>query len=242
MLIPIGSWCRTAYQVNEFKKNNGIKPISFPFDWTITPFSSLEIIFNKQFSPNQALDKNHIRRSKFGSLVDDYTTLIHHHDFLAPKLKELEDISGVDAKGLPFELYNTDLLAKASGRLTHTYHQFELLKDKNEKLFFVRWQKQGHPDNQLPEAFENESISTLSSILRSYLGHDNFSVLIIKSQIIDGELPVDVIPEYIREKSGVSSTIIERRGFNGDGTNNFKGDTKVWNTILSKFLMDEESR
>ena len=55
MLIPIGSWCRIAYQVNQFLKANGIKPTSFPYDWTITPFAALKITLDGKINLSDVL-------------------------------------------------------------------------------------------------------------------------------------------------------------------------------------------
>jgi len=41
MLVPIGGWCRTAYQVIEFLKTKSIQPCAYPFDWTVTSFIAL---------------------------------------------------------------------------------------------------------------------------------------------------------------------------------------------------------
>ena len=52
-LIPIGSWCRTSFQINRFRQEHGAKSISYPFDWTITPLHALEKIFSPSFDVNQ---------------------------------------------------------------------------------------------------------------------------------------------------------------------------------------------
>ncbi|NDV91696.1 hypothetical protein GTH32_10925 [Alteromonas sp. 345S023] len=239
-LIPLGAWCRTAYQVNEFKKNNDIETTSFPYDWTITPFSALKSTLNSEFDPYSILRYDVVERSELGSLVDTRTKIIHHHDFPATKLKLLEEIAGVNDKGLPFELYKTDLLDNAKSRFCHTYKNLEFLKKEQKRLLFVRWQRSGHPDRQLPNAFENESILSLSTIIKGFLRHDNFSILVVKSKTIIGDLPENIITEYNREEFGVTATIIERKGFNGDGTNSFKGDEVSWRALLTRFVIEEE--
>ena len=239
-LIPLGAWCRTAYQVNAFKKSNDIKTASFPYDWTITPFKALESTLNNEFEPFSILRYDNVERSRFGSLVDTKTNIIHHHDFPAAKLKLLEETAGINDKGLPLELYKTDLLDNAKSRFCHTYKNLTLLKKEQKRLLFVRWQRSGHPDRQLPTAFENENILSLSTIIEGFLGHDNFSILIVKSKTITEDLPEITITEYNREERGVTPTIIERKGFNGDGTNSFKGDEVSWRALLTKFVTEEE--
>ncbi len=239
MLIPIGSWCRTAYQVNEFIKARGGDATSFPFDWTITPYSSLKIIFDGKFNPSDVLNIENLELNKVGSITDNGTQLIHHHDFPPAKMKELGQKGGFDERGIPNLLYASGLIDKASGRFDHTYRHMESLKNSSNKLSFVRWCRLGHPDQQFPHVFEGESIANLTDIISSYLSHDNFSILTVKTQLTDGLLPEEVITEYERNEYGVSSTIVERKGFDGDGTNNFKGDTVVWHRLLNKFVEDE---
>jgi hypothetical protein len=137
MIIPIGSWCRTAYQVNEFLKANGIKSTSFPYDWTITPFFSLKFTLSNRFHPSSILEIENIQRNQFGSITDNNTQLIHHHDFPPQKMKEIEEISELDINGIPKVLYSTDLIAKAKERFAQAYKHLEASKHGG-KVLFVR--------------------------------------------------------------------------------------------------------
>jgi hypothetical protein len=239
MLIPIGSWCRTAYQVNEFLKSHGVMPTSFPYDWTITSFAALKLTLDARFTPSSALELDNLEINQFGSITDMRTQLIHHHDFAPPTLHELKQMGESNSNGIPKALWDTDLIDKAIGRFCHTYLHLEALKNSSRKISFVRWHRLGHPDHQLPQAFEGESIANIAQVITNFLMHDNFSILTVKSQYINGELPEETIAKYERSEYGVSSTIIERKGFNGDGTKSFKGDTVVWHKLLNKFVEDE---
>jgi len=236
MLIPIGSWCRAAYQTNEFVKARGAKPSSFPYDWTITPFAALKITLDINFNPAEILRVGNLSISKFGSVTDESTQLIHHHDFTPHQMEKLKKISTPDDKGIPCALYDSDLIDKAVNRFSHTYQHLEALKDCDQKLSFVRWNRYGHPDPQIPHVFEGESITSLSELIGNFLSHGNFSLLTVTTKYISGELPRDPIAKYDQSNHGISSTILERKGFNGDGTNNFRGDTVAWNKLLSRFV------
>ena len=52
------------------------------------------------------------------------------------------------------------------------------------------------------------------------------------------EYPRNIIKKYSADKYGAYAVISERKGFDGDGTNNFRGDTKSWNLLLAKFVSD----
>ncbi|MDV6344306.1 DUF1796 family putative cysteine peptidase [Nitrosomonas sp. Is37] len=239
MLIPIGSWCRTAYQVRVFLEKNDIKSSSYPFDWTITPFSALQNTLKKGFTPDQVLQHEDLALSKFGSIADRKTNLIHHHDFPP---KTISSYGNGKLRKIPSELFASDLIEKAQGRFIHTYENLLKLRNCNGKIGFVRWHRTGHPDPKLPDAFEGENLATLTALLSNFLEHDNFSILLIKTVIVQNELSEnDIIVSYLPDSlgGGVSAIIKERKGFDGDGTNNFKGDTVSWHHILTQYINEE---
>lgn len=227
MIVPLGRSCKTAYQVSTFLKTHGINGASFPYDWTITPFAALEATLDQAFDPSTALQS--LERSRFGSITDSDTRLIHHHDFDPPSMQALE--VKTDAGGVPKALYTTDLITRAQGRFMHTFAHVASLKQHAGKILFVRW----HPD-------DGETIDDLGHVLHGFLSHDNFAILQIRSTIIEKALPGTVITDYRRSRFGVEASIIERKGFDGDGTENFKGDTVVWRTLLQKFVDEEGYR
>jgi len=239
MLIPIGSWCRCAYQVNEFIKSKGGEPISYPFDWTITPFASLQITFSKSFNTNNVLANENLLLSPFGSLTDISTKLIHHHDFDPQDILRMKGIKGVNENGVPLAIFDRDLIMKAKGRLIHTYNNLEKLKNNEKKIGFIRWIRTGQADPTLPNAFEGETLNSLSDVFSNFLGHDNFSILQIRTEIIKDDTLRNSIISYKNEEFGVSAVIAERRGFNGDGTTNFRGEVESWNRVLNKFIIEE---
>lgn len=239
MLIPIGSWCRTAYQVKQFLFDKNVKNYSYPYDWTITPFSALKRTLNIEFLPEHALMPNSLSISKFGSIIDEKTSIIHHHDLHPKMVLELSENGEVNAKGVPIQLFRTNLMSNVQGRFRHTYQNLLRLRNFEKKLGFIRWNRLGHPDSQLPEAFQEENLESLSEIICKFLGHENFSILQVVSDIKDSDFKdVDIIKEYSACEYGAYAVIRERKGFDGDGTNNFKGDTKSWNLVLSMFVSD----
>ncbi len=169
MLIPIGSWCRVAYQVNEFKKRLRVKPVAYPYDWTITPFSALKITLDKDFISENVLHQDNLVLSKFGSILDNYSQLIHLYDFNPQKLKELRKSGGFNENNIPVRLFKSELVDKAQARFRNAYNNLQSLKNNEKKLAFVRWNRFGHPDPHLPYAFKGESNSAIAEILSGYL-------------------------------------------------------------------------
>lgn len=240
MLVPIGSWCRTAYQVREFLKSSGVKSCAYPYDWTITPFYALKSTMINGFDRETALQFDALALNQFGSLEDAATRLIHHHDFAPHKLSSLDPGGGVNQRGVPLALVDSDLLIKAKGRFQYAYANLAGLRDGKTKIGFVRWMRHGHPDRKIPDAFDGENLTSLSELISNFLGHEDFSILLAKSVIVQGALPEnDIIVSYERNEMGVSAIIKERKGFDGDGSNSFKGDTVSWRKLLARYATDE---
>ncbi|WP_300319062.1 hypothetical protein [Idiomarina sp.] len=240
-IVPIGAWCRTAFQVNEFKESNGIAPKAYPFDWTITPFLALEKSLIPFFNPGNVLQRASI--NKFGSVTCEDTHILFHHALSNNVVRK--ELSEPKEGKLSGDFLQSEAVSNAIGRFMHTYNNFSLLRaaGDSERVLFVRWQRSGHPDKGLPEAFKNETLTSLNEILRTFLGHENFSVLIIRSKTIASqELPDNPVLSYERSKHGVEATIAERKGYDGDGTNNFRGDTIPWQCVLTKFFSEESQR
>ncbi|XLP06765.1 hypothetical protein ACI7YQ_16800 [Alteromonas marina] len=228
IIIPIGSWCRTAYQVNTFKASSKFVKVSYPFDWTITPFSALRSTLSPTFDIGKVLLSKSVEISKFGSVRDLYSDIIFHHDLEGKYVEEHKlDVSILEQT---FEQHN--IVRDTVGRLAHTMGNFKKLKEQSN-LLFVRWQREGHPDSQLPNAFSGESIATITDILSNYLEHNLFKVLVVKSKIVDGDY--EGAPYEIEtHRLGANAIAFERRGFNGDGTNDFRGDERAWQPLLNE--------
>jgi hypothetical protein len=241
MLVPIGSWCRTAYQVRDFLKKSGVRHYSYPYDWTITPFSALKNTLQKQFKPEKALQHENLALSKFGSIVDTGTHLIHHHDFFSHTISELGKSGEINNMGVPLQLFESDLIPKARGRFQHTYKNLEMLKVYNQKIGFIRWLQKGHPHPTLPDAFVGESLLTIANMLSNFLEHDRYSILWVKSIVVDGDLAEsDIIASYEIERFGISATIRERAGFDGDGNKkDARGDSRSWHKLIMQYVKDE---
>jgi hypothetical protein len=242
MLIPIGSWCRTAYQVREFKstKNNATSE-SFPFDWTITSFAALRIILSPEFNPSKTLEFKNLSVNKLGSLSDSYSNLIFHHD-LSPALLAKYQSSAENLIDISPELIYSGAVEQAYGRFVHTFIKLkESCKSGHEKIGFIRWCRMGHPDRDLPSVFTDENIFSLYEILQSFCGHNKFYVLRIITQYVD-DLPSEssVLKYHKYSNLGASILLAERPGHNGDRTVSFAGDCLCWTEALTRFTLDFE--
>jgi hypothetical protein len=228
MLVPIGAWCRTAFQVREFLKSKGLPLQAYPFDWTITPFAALNAILAPEYDPLSALRPDAIVTSQFGSAKDRATGLIYHHDLehWTPPIGDLG--------------YRADDLDKARSRYIHVFANLSALRRSPGRLGFVRWQRGGHPDARFPSAFEGESPGSLRSLIHSFLARDDFSVLIVRTQTLAPGIPApaDPIVKFETHDADCEVTVAERSGYDGEGDRaDFRGDRPAWAAVLERFVV-----
>ena len=226
-VIPIGSWCRAAYQVNAFKGSLGVEKVSYPFDWTITPFSALKNSLSPDFDLSKVLLSKSVEISKFGSVHDLYSDIIFHHDLEGSHV----EYHKLDKRIVERTFEQHSVVCDTVGRFTYTMDNLKKLKGESD-LMFVRWQREGHPDSQLEEAFVDENIFTLTDVLSNFLGHNLFKVLVVESKTVKNDYE-GVSYELVQHALGATAVVYERKGFNGDGTNDFRGDEKAWQPLLN---------
>lgn len=245
MLVPLGAWCRTAYQVGHFVEKHGGRKKSYPFDWTITPFLSLEKTLTNHFDPFNVLQVENLKLSKFSSIADQPSALIFHHDLSEHVVADHLKRGSTNAQGIPLSLLNdTEKVQNARARFIHTYSNLctsiSQAHEKDERIGFVRWLRGGHPDRTLPEAFEGETINTLWELLADFCQTKNIAVLQVISKVNRKTDSPDVklIPDLSDASRGAVVTIMERRGWNGDGSNSYRGDNDPWEVALTWFTRE----
>ena len=216
MLVPIGSWCRTAFQVKHFVESLDHQQSSYPFDWSITPFSALQKTMGKSFFLQNVLKYENITRNELGSISDNVTDIIHHHDFLMNVIADFSLAGGVNDNGVPPERLLNSLIEDAKGRFSHTFDNLLDAKKSGEKIGFVRWNRMGHPDVDVPDAFKNECLETLTNSVYEFLEHNNFAILMVETVPVDSAInKEDAIKNYNLHTTGVEAIIRERQGFDG---------------------------
>lgn len=210
-LIPLGSWCRTSFQVNRFRQEHGMKSISYPFDWTITPLHSLEKIFAPSFDINQlSISMNEWRdvTPKDIKPIDKNTGLIFYHD------KTEED---------------------ARGRFLHTFKHLLSTREKNN-LIFIRWlDAYGHGHRQRWGEDRNPTYETLIENLKIFVNNDTFKLIEIETEYNDvGDLIRDkkqIHDKLIRYILTEPVNVDPVKSGNG-----FKGSNKSWNLVLNDII------
>lgn len=234
-LVPLGSWCRTAHQTRTYAENRtGILAGTFPYDWMITSFDALRNTLNRDFDPNTILQPGRTSVSRFNSGVCENSGIIFHHAMGPNQLQKVAELAPGDK--LPDSPESLSLMERSRNRFLHTHRRLDALKTQEGPLVFVRWQRSGHPDKAFPEVFEGETPDTLSSLIAAYLGHDDFYLGIVQTQI-EGQAK-DPVPNPIMtfEAEGriISARLRERPGWNGDGTANFRGDEPSWTAFFDR--------
>lgn len=177
--VSLGAWCRSSWQLKRFCKSRRHFFISSPFDWTITPYESLEFIANNtQQMADLVLCEDNISVSSVGSLQCDHTGLIFHHDLSPSFVKTLSADGPVDL------CFGRDYIAKSRQRFIYTYGKLLRINELSDKypILFVRWQRFGIPDKQIPSVFNGESISSLRAVIHKLTGLSNFFLLTVTTQ------------------------------------------------------------
>lgn len=240
MFVSLGSACRPGYQIKSYYKRLGIKPNAFPFDWTITPFYSIKCIMGKRFDVNRVLKCENLVINEVGSLTDSFTGLLHHHDFHPKDVKRFFGDGFDFSQDLPVESNFYEFISNAKGRFEYAFENLNNLKDKSGKTVFIRWQRRGHPDKQFPSLFHNETPDTLCKELKGFLGHSDFLVICIETWEVAHELSDEqIIHRYEGSDNYRFSVIKERKGFDGDGTNDYRGDTYSWSFLFDYIIRVE---
>jgi hypothetical protein len=184
-IIPLGSWCRTAYQCRTQAPVFSFDPTpSGPFDWTITPFRSLVRIFQQDFSRDEVLNPIESYINKTGSVTCGYTGITFHHD-LSSKIVQSYNAksSGSD---VPDALFDSGKISTVKARFFHTLEN--LYSTLNEPCnMYVRWIPPSSNAVNFPEVFSGESVLKIRDLLYLHSGHRNHYLLYLKSQIVKGD-------------------------------------------------------
>jgi hypothetical protein len=234
MLVPIGAWCRSAYQVHTYMKARNATSPSTPFDWTVTPFTALCNIFDTNHNPQDILNYNNVRESAFSKAAcDQLTTLVYYHDL---PLWDPPDL--ILPVGNNADKYRADQVEKARSRHLHVFDNILSLRQFPHRIGFVRWQRLGHPESMMPNFFEGETLESLHSLISMFLKRENFSVLVVKTQFVPkgDPLPCEPFADFRSNEFGSETTLLERFGLDGEGDPaDWRGDTTAWRLLLDKF-------
>lgn len=232
-MIPIGAWCRVAHQVKLYcKEKAGLSSASLPFDWTITSFAALKTVLDPTFDPASILPIDRSVVSFAGSAQCDQTNIIFHHALPPNFIQQVGSFSVGDS--IPSDVSSGPKFNDVRGRFVHTFNHLRTIAHQSVTPIFVRWIRKGHPDHQFPFAFEGETPETLYALLDNFIGHKPFFLVVVTSHELD-PLDVKAVPQI--ESVTVNPAILtcrldERRGWNGDGTNDFRGDEASWRALF----------
>jgi len=239
-LIPLGSWCRVAYQCRTHSQVLGLEPVqSGPFDWTITPFRTASRILYKDFREDLLLNPVDSYVNRVGSVTCGYTGISFHHD-LAPEIVSAHG-GTVNDQSVPVALAKSDHWINAKSRFMHTLENMMNLS-RQEGNLYVRWMNcgRGRSDDNFPEVFDGETPSKLATLLSSFDSHQSFCLLHVTSEIVPGvREPLNNPIKSLNVSNGncIEVVLLERLGHNGDQTYNYIGDEASWRLLFEAILL-----
>lgn len=236
-ILSLGGWCRPAYQIARYTQKNGNTAfLKGPFDWAITSFDALKFCMQPDLKREQILESGKIISSSAGSGMCGNSGLIFHHSINRGTLAKF----GSFAKGDPIPETDDlrDIIEDAKGRFLYTYGLMRSLRSFDGPILFVRWNHSEEPDPLFPDMSKGETDTSLVAMLTSFLGHDKFHVLSLKSDIISGVATPfsEPITAFRASKNHIECLVNERKGWNGDQTNSFKGDENSWEVAFDHVL------
>jgi hypothetical protein len=209
-IIPLGSWCRNAFQINRFKQEHNVKAISYPFDWTITPVKSIEKVFSDTFKESNVLQEYH-KQLKW--LQDPYSE-IFFVEWHSPSVKHSRE------------------------KFLHTFGHLKNLKGQ-ENLIFIRWfssetkynLRGSETHEMISKFYGNDDISnykTLHENIKKFIGTDKFKIIEVCSKHNDKK---QLIHKETDEKFVFRFEINEPK--NKLNKNEWSGCNNRWNQLLS---------
>lgn len=233
-IITLGSWCRVAFQCRRYAELNRLEPVqSGPFDWTITPFNALVSIFCNKFSSCSILNPIESIVNQVGSITCGYTGIAFHHDL--PYSLAAKHGAKIGDPIIPHSLSQSQHWKQARSRFCYTLDKFHQVC-KLEGNLFVRWLRHSSDTSlvKFPDVYAGESPELLNQIICSYCNHDNFAILYVTSQIMAGEKIIEIPIQNIKKYHNICEvSLLERRGKNGDQSNNYQGDDVSWDSCLN---------
>ena len=238
-LVSLGAWCRPTHQIAVCARARpDVQAVKGPFDWTVTSFRALQTCLDAGFDPGQVLGDDGIICSHSRSARCTCSGLVFQHAIPPDALAGVGQFAAGDR--IPLAEGLRPVVEAARGRFRHTFGAFGALRSGGAPILFVRWQRQGHPDVAFPEAFAGETPDSMRTALTGFLGHDRFHVLSVSSRITpDRTAPFpDPIVAYSTRGRFTRCVIRERKGWNGDQSNSYRGDESSWRAALDRAISD----
>ena len=235
--IPLGSWCRTAWQTNLITKAADKKKISYPFDWSITRLDSIIKAIERGIIAEKILNQNDTIICPFGHVLCGHTGIRFAHDFDLKKMSEKYNFLIKKGEGLPINLDSLAEVRQARERFAYTYKNLcENLG--NENTAFVRYiELSPFSDEDLyKEVYSGENPLRLLSCLKEHGAHPSSRLIYIFSELMPAKKVANKLVTRLKLSSRelFSCHIYERKGRCGDNTNHFSGDTVSWLAAITE--------
>ncbi|MEA5400731.1 hypothetical protein VB734_11850 [Synechococcus sp. BA-124 BA4] len=205
---------------------------STPFDWTITSFRALSKVLTGDLIPEKVLNPIDSYINRVGSISCGYSGIAFHHD-LPPDLVSSYQLGENERSTVPHSLLHCKEFSSARSRFFHTCTSLHE-RMKNPGNIYVRWMNFGKSREvtwAFPEVLDGETPERLFEIIKAGVGHSDFHLITITSKLSESVLPVcsPLTIQADQENPRIFNAILlERKGWNGDQSNSYKGDEPAW--------------
>ena len=229
--IPLGSWCRTAFQVKMLLKAVGRNKNAYPFDWTITTMDSVIKAIKGEISIDHVLNQNDTMVCPFGQVLCGHTGIRFAHDLKIKEMSEKYNFKIKEGEPLPVALDLLSEVHQAKERFAYAYKNLRENLGK-ENTAFVRYVEIDPLDDKdlYKEVYSGEDPLRLLSCLKRHGAHPTSRLIYIFSTTVPGEKFANhsVSRLELSSEDLFSCHIYERKGVKGDQSNRFYGDPLPW--------------
>ena len=186
--IPLGSWCRTAWQIEMLLKAVGRKKVAYPFDWTITPMDSVVKVIKGEISIDHVLNQNDTMVCPFGHVLCGHTGIRFTHDLKIKETSEKYNFTIKEGDPLPVALDLLCEVRQAKERFAYAYKNLceNLGKENTAFVRYVEIDPLSGKDLK-KEVYSGEDPLRLLSCLKRHGAHPTSKLIYIFSKTIPGE-------------------------------------------------------
>jgi hypothetical protein len=209
-IVSLGASCTAAYQIRSYFGQE----IAFPFDWLITPWSSMIELVTNGFVG--FIDEEHLAPYKdYFSIMNTKHPILHHHDFsreegvVTPRWK--------------------DEVANVRGKYDYLCARWERVLDGCDSVLFVRHQGHNHLDDELITRISVPEANSFCSLLEDKFHNLRFSVLFASAVAYD--------PQHVLHSKAIVSEV-RYTDFQEwpDPLDYWRGCTLDWKAVFDRIL------
>lgn len=246
-ILSLGGACRPAFQLKRTFSENFL---SGPFDWTVTPITSLNNFFDPMFDFENVLAPSNIIFEGLG-IVDKYTGIQFHHGLGPPDIEKYRKGIYLHSPSPSSLLLAGPELAQVKERFIYTGTRLLHLLSQVDHIILVRWIGAGTNSKfaNVPHAYttsSDDSLLNLSSLVARRFPRANISLMYVMSVyddcLDDQESRLAFVDSYTNDNGhpslGMTSELhcprLAQVSIKENRPTTYRGDNLSWDCVCSE--------